>query len=153
MDENLGALRALWRDSASTFHGETVDFERAYLYPKPVRNGDIPILIGGESDLALKRVARYGDGWLAFKLSPEEAPVRIEKLRALTREQGRDPDQLRLVVGIFSHSSEDDLKRYRDAGITEFNLVTVGELPFDEPGLSAKMAEFGERFVDVAAKL
>lgn len=153
MDENLGALRALWRDPASSFHGETVGFERAYSYPKPVRGSDIPILIGGESDLALKRVARHGDGWIAFKLSPEEAPARVEKLRSFMREQGRDPDRLRIVVGIFSHTGEDDLKRYRDAGVTEFNLVTAGELPLDDAGARAGIAEFGRRFVDVAARL
>jgi probable F420-dependent oxidoreductase len=153
MDENLGALRALWRDSASTFHGETTSFDRTYLYPKPVRDGDIPILIGGESDLALKRVARYGDGWIAFKLSAEDAPARVALLHKLTREQGRDPGTLRIVVGIFSHTSEDDLKRYRDAGVTEFNLVTAGELPLDDAGAAAGIAEFGKCFVDVAAKL
>ena len=153
MDENLAAMRALWRDTASSFHGETVSFDRAYCYPKPVRNSDIPILIGGESDLALKRVARYGDGWIAFKLSPEEAPARIDRLRALAREQDRDADALRIVVGIFSNTSEDDLKRYRDAGVTEFNLVTAGELPLDDAGVRAGIADFGRRFVDVVAKL
>jgi probable F420-dependent oxidoreductase len=152
MDDNLSALRALWRESSATFKGETVGFEAAYCYPKPVRNSDIPILIGGESDLALRRVARHGDGWIAFKLSAEEAPARVELLRRLMREQGRNPDRLRIVVGIFSHTSEDELKRYRDAGVTEFNLVTTG-LPLDDAGIEAGMADLGRRFVDVAAKL
>jgi len=153
MDENLAALRALWRDQASTFKGDTVAFERAYLYPKPARNNDIPILIGGESDAALRRVATHGDGWLAFKLSVEDAPDRIRLLRQLTTERGRDPDSLRLAVAIFSHTTDDDLKRYRDAGITEFNLVTAGELPADSDGLKRGIAEFGARFVGVAAAL
>lgn len=152
MDENLAALRSLWRDAASSFHGNAASFDRAYCFPKPVR-GDIPILIGGESDLALERVARHGDGWIAFKLSPEEAPARVERLRCLMREEGRDPDTLRIVVGIFSHTGEDDLKRYRDAGVTEFNLVTAGELPLDDAGVAAGIAEFGKSFVDVAARL
>lgn len=153
MDEHLGALRTLWRDDASSFHGDSVNFDRAYLYPKPLRNSDIPILIGGESDLALKRVARYGDGWLANRLSTEEAPRKIERLRALCQEQGRNADELRIIITISNRATEDELKRYRDAGATEFNLLTIGELPLDETGLANGIADLGKRFVDVASKL
>jgi len=151
MDEHIAALRNLWRDAPARFVGETVSFDDAYLYPKPVRGNDLPILIGGESDLALRRAARSGDGWIAFKLPVEEAPVRIAKLKALTREEGRDPEALRIVCGIFSSTAIDDLKRYRDAGVTEFNLVTAGELPLDEAGLADGIAAFGERFVAAVA--
>lgn len=151
MDEHLAALRALWRDAPANFTGETVSFADAYCAPRPVRGNDIPILIGGESDVALKRVARAGDGWLAFKLPVEDAPARVAKLKELTRAQGRDPEALRIVCGIFSSTSLDDLKRYRDAGVTEFNLVTAGELPTDEPGLAQGIAEFGRRFVEPIA--
>lgn len=151
MDEHIAVLRALWRDAPASFAGETVSFEDAYLYPKPVRDDDLPILIGGESDVALRRVARAGDGWLAFKLSVADAPARIAKLKELMRLEWRDPGTLRIVCAVFSSTSLDDLKRYRDAGVTEFNLVTAGELPLDEAGLAVGMAAFGQRFVDATA--
>lgn len=153
MNEYVRALRALLDDDASTYHGETVDFERAYLYPKPAREGGLPILIGGESDAALRRVARCGDGWIAYKLGVEEAPERIALLRRLTEEQGREPDGLRIVVGIFGHTSQDEMARYREAGVTDFNLVIAGQLPLEEPGLSESVGVLGERFVNYAKTL
>jgi probable F420-dependent oxidoreductase len=151
MDENLEAMRTLWRENVSTFHGRTISFERAHLYPKPLRNRDIPIMIGGESDRALQRVARFGDGWIAFKLSTGEAPQKVARLQALMKENGRDPNSLRLAVGIFSNTSLDDLKRYRDAGFTEFNLLCTGKLPLETQALKAGIAALGKRFVETTA--
>ncbi len=151
MDEHIAALRELWRADRSCFAGETVRFNDTYLYPKPVRDSDVPILIGGESDVALNRVARAGDGWLAFKLPVADAAARVAKLKELTKAQDRDPESLRIVTAIFSSTHTDDLKRYRDAGITEFNLVTSGELPLEEPGLAEGLAGFGHRFVEAVA--
>jgi probable F420-dependent oxidoreductase len=153
MDEYIGALRTLLNDEASTYHGETVDFERAYLYPKPVREGGLPIVIGGESDAAIRRAARHGDGWIAYKLSVDEAPKRIALLKRLAGELGRDPERLRIVVGIFGHTTRDEMARYREAGVTDFNLVIAGQLPLNEPALTEAVGELGERFVGYAATL
>lgn len=166
MDEYLSALHSLLTDDVSSFHGSTIDFEGAYMYPKPVRVGGMPILIGGESDAALDRAARAGDGWLAYNLPVDAASVRIQQLRARTRRAGRDPDDMRIVVGIFNDTSEADIRRYRDAGVTDLNLVvmpamaaderrraTMGEVPLTEPGLSDAIAELGARFVGLAESL
>jgi probable F420-dependent oxidoreductase len=153
MNEYIGALRTLLNDEASTYHGETVDFERAYLYPKPVRVGGLPIVIGGESDMAIRRAACHGDGWIAYRLPVEEARRRIALLKRLTEEQGRDPERLRIVVGIFGHTTHDEMARYREAGVTDFNLVIAGQLPLQEPALTDAVAELGDRFVGYAATL
>lgn len=149
MDEYLQALRVLWREKCSNFRGRKIEFTDVYLYPKPVR--DIPVIVGGESDFALKRAARYGDGWYAFKLSVEDAPKKVKRLQELAREQGRDPKKLRVIVAVFPETKADDLRRYRDAGVTEFNLITAGALAVDVPGLRAGMAKLSERFVNVTA--
>ncbi len=152
-DEYIGALRALWGEGGADFEGETVQLRGAYAYPKPARPGGIPILIGGESEAALRRVASAGDGWLPFNLPVEDAAQTIAHLKALTREQGRDPEQLRIVKIIFSNAELDDLKRYREAGVTEFNLASNGELPLEKAGIEAVMAEFAERFVEPLRRL
>ncbi|MFY9329446.1 MAG: TIGR03619 family F420-dependent LLM class oxidoreductase [Georgfuchsia sp.] len=146
-DEHIDVLRALWRNDMSRFSGETIAFDDAYCYPKPVRNKDIPILIGGESDAALKRVARAGDGWYAFNLPVDDARSRVLRLKQLTAEQGRDPECLRIVATVFADTSMAVLERYREAGITEFNLLAVGVLPLDGPGLADGIEELGRRFV------
>lgn len=151
-DEYIAAMRALWREDRVDFRGETVTLDGAYMYPKPV-NGDIPIMIGGMTDVALKRVARIGDGWLAFNLDPAVAPERIALIKRLTTEQGRDPEALRLSAAVFSWTPLDDLKRYRDAGITELLLFKCGELATDPAELDGQIAEAAERVISVASAL
>lgn len=150
-DEYIAVLRALWRGDRVDFKGETVSLQDAYLYPKPVRGGDIPIMIGGDTDVALKRVARAGDGWLAFNLPVADAATRIGRLKALAREQGRDPQSLRISTAIFSWTSPADLARYREAGVTEFLLFKSGELPVEDGALREALAEAAHRFVDPVA--
>jgi probable F420-dependent oxidoreductase len=150
-DEYVAVLRALWRGDRVDLHGETVTLQDAYLYPKPVRGGDIPIMIGGDTDVALKRVARIGDGWLAFNLPVAEAPERIARLKALSREQGRDPEGLRISTAIFSWTPADDLARYREAGVTEFLLFKTGELPVEDAALNDALAAAGRQVADRVA--
>ena len=147
-DEAICALRSLWLDEASTYEGAFFQFKEAYSFPKPARAGGIPILIGGESKAALNRVARFGDGWLPYNLPVEEAAEVIGKLKEATRQQGRDPDQLRIAKIVYSSAKLDDLKRYRDAGVTEFNIASSGEIPMDPGGINAKFDQFRERIVE-----
>jgi alkanesulfonate monooxygenase SsuD/methylene tetrahydromethanopterin reductase-like flavin-dependent oxidoreductase (luciferase family) len=110
-------------------------------------------MIGGDTKIAQKRVARIGDGWLAFNLPVDEAPVRVARLKELTREQGRDPEALRISVAIFTWTQPDELKRYRDAGITEFLLFKCNELPLDDAGLEDALGEASRKYVELAARL
>ena len=71
----------------------------------------------------------------------------------MTGREGRDPERLRIAKIIYSSARLDDLKRCRDAGVTEFNVASSGEIPLDEAGIRAKFAEFRERLVDPAAGL
>jgi probable F420-dependent oxidoreductase len=152
-DEAIEALRRLWRDESSTYEGEHFTFREAFSFPKPARAGGVPILIGGESRPAMRRVARLGDGWLPYNLPVADAPRVIGELKAMTRECGRDAETLRIVKIVYSNATLDDLKRYRDAGVTEFNIASSGEVPLDETGITAKFAEFGERIVGPIGEL
>ncbi len=146
-DEAIGALRALWNQPVSSFAGAFDCFDHAYSYPKPARRGGIPVLIGGESKPAMRRVARLGDGWLPYNLPVDRAAGVIAELKAMTREAGRDPVALRIIKIIYSNAGLDDLKRYRDAGVTEFNMASSGELPTDEAGIDARFGQWREHIV------
>jgi probable F420-dependent oxidoreductase len=152
-DEYIGALRALWNQPVSSFSGEFTSFKNAHSYPKPARAGGVPILIGGESKPAIRRVARLGDGWLPYNLPVEDAPAIIAELRTMTRDAGRDPDKLRIIKIVYSNATLDDLKRYRDAGVTEFNMASSGEIPVDLAGMQAIFAEWREKLVEPVAQL
>jgi probable F420-dependent oxidoreductase len=152
-DEAIGALRALWTQPVSAFSGSFDRFSDVYSYPKPPRAGGMPILIGGESKAAMRRVARLGDGWLPYNLPVDDAATVIGELKAMTRAEGRDPDALRIIKIVYSNAAMDDLKRYRDAGVTEFNIASSGEIPLDAEGIATAFDRFGEQVVAPIAAL
>jgi alkanesulfonate monooxygenase SsuD/methylene tetrahydromethanopterin reductase-like flavin-dependent oxidoreductase (luciferase family) len=68
-DESLEIIQHLLTGEPLDYHGRFFDFERAWIRPQPKL--PIPMIIGGRSDAALTRAARFGDGWLAVWCSPE----------------------------------------------------------------------------------
>jgi probable F420-dependent oxidoreductase len=102
MDESIEAMRALWQDEVATFHGEHVRFEQVRCDPSPV-NGTVPLHIGGASPAAVRRAARYGDGYFPW-VGPGldlQATLRqvIGDVRAEAERLGRDPDSIEYTVG------------------------------------------------------
>jgi probable F420-dependent oxidoreductase len=140
--EYVEVMRRLWGEKITSFHGEFVNFDNARAFPKPKRGGSLPVLFGGESGPALKRVADIGNGWFGFNLDPGEAKEKITKLHVMLAERKRDPKEVEIVVAPYlKRITVDDLKRYRDAGVDE--LVFVTSPPADEakiPGWIDKMA-------------
>jgi probable F420-dependent oxidoreductase len=82
MDERIEAIKALWTEEPAEYHGTFVDFDPAYLRPKPVQKPHPPILIGGDSDATVKRVIRHQAGWISNPLPVERLAKRIEQMRA-----------------------------------------------------------------------
>lgn len=90
-DEMIGAMRAIWSSPRSSYAGDLVRFEDIQVFPKPVQPEGPPILIGGVSDAALRRVARLGDGWIPNLLRPEEYRDRTAEIERLATAAGRRP--------------------------------------------------------------
>jgi probable F420-dependent oxidoreductase len=151
MDEYIGVLRALLRSDPASFAGETLRFEDAYMNPRPAH--DVPIIVGGEAEAAMRRAALIGDGWSPTILHLEQAPAQIARLKDWARQAGRDPDALRIVKSFTLHEPLDNLARFRDAGVTEFKLTVLGELPAEEAAMEAWIETEGARFVEHAARL
>ena len=100
-NEYVEAIRTLWRDDVASFDGEFVHFNSVRVNPKPVHDRRIPIVVGGNSDAAMRRVAAWGDGWYGFNLDDVDAVAeRVAFLRGLCVDYGRDPDELRLAVAL-----------------------------------------------------
>ena len=118
VDERLRAMIAIWTEEAPEFHGEFVDFDPIYSWPKPVTKPYPPLYFGGGS-AGFRRIAELGAGWMSISPSAVALSVELEKLRDRA---GRD------VPVISSHVGEPTAKAlegYRDLGIEH---VTV-ELP------------------------
>jgi probable F420-dependent oxidoreductase len=72
-DEHIEAMKVLWREEDPKFNGEFFQFDDIKFEPKPV-NKSIPVWIGGDSKIALRRVARLGTGWVPWQIRPEQLP-------------------------------------------------------------------------------
>jgi probable F420-dependent oxidoreductase len=147
-DEYIEVLRTLWTEDAAEFHGDTISFSDAYMYPRPV-NGSIPIMVGGDSNIAMRRVARTGDGWMCYSVPVDDMAAKVQELRQMTEQQGRDPDALRISKAIFSYTTRDDMEKLREAGVHEFLLFKSGELAFEQDVLTEQLEEAAAATVEV----
>jgi probable F420-dependent oxidoreductase len=147
-NEYLDAMRVLWREDIASYEGEFVSFSEVRVNPKPVRDRQIPVVIGGNSDAALRRVAAHGDGWYGFNLASVEAVrERIDTLTDLCRQRGRDAHGLHLAVALEAGQPE-DAGALADIGVSE--LVVVAAPPEDPAAAAEWVAELAHRWSAVA---
>jgi len=151
--EYVEAMRGLWGEQ-NDYAGEFVNFKGALSYPKPISGAALPILVGGQSEAALKRAAAYGDGWCGFNLTPAETAEAIAKIRRLRVEHERAAMPFEFLVTPTNENTPDDLKRYRDAGVDELYLTPVFT---QAPGTEAEVVKLLEglcrTWVEPAAKV
>jgi len=142
-DECLEAVRALWTQRRPTYEGRHVRFGEVVSFPKPVQSPHPPILVGGESDAALRRAARLGDGWYGWNRTPEEARALIARLDELLAERGRSRRDVRVLLGLAHKGPLDALADYAAAveaeGVDE--LTVAARIRPD--GVEDRVAEIG----------
>jgi probable F420-dependent oxidoreductase len=151
--EYIEAMRCLWGNK-NDFSGEFVSFQGALSYPKPVLGAKMPVLVGGQSDAALKRAADYGDGWCGFNLTPDETATAIKRIRELRAANGRSAEPFEFSVSPVDTATPADLKRYREAGIDELYLTPVFRHPLrTEAELRTLLDSLARDWVRAASKL
>jgi probable F420-dependent oxidoreductase len=98
--ERVQAMRAIWSREEPEYHGNHVDFDPIWSWPKPVQRPGPPVLIAGSGPRALDRVLEYGDGWIPV-IGWERGRLldRVDQLRAAARERER-PVPTVTVVGV-----------------------------------------------------
>ena len=150
--EYIAVMRKLWSDGVASHHGEFVRFEDAGSFPKPVQGARLPVIFGGESEPALRRVADCGDGWYGFNLDPVRAAERIRRLEQLLAANGRRLGDVELIVAPYTNRIEvDDLKRYRDLGVGE--VVLLATVPAERREAVARIERFAREWVEPARRL
>jgi len=104
------AMKAIWTEEEAEYHGEFVDFDPIWQWPKPVQKPHPPVMIGGMGDRVAQRVRDYGSGWFP--------------------QPGRMPDDDGFVERVAAHRGEfemsafgakakpDVIERYEEAGIS-----------------------------------
>ncbi len=149
-DEYIQLFKELWTKDNPEFQGEHYQLSESGFQPKPVQKPHPPIWIGGHTNPAIRRAAKYGDGWMPIGLrppailEPEELAEKIARLRRLTMEAGRPEDAVSLCFStgvtfddspgatrrMMSGRAEQiaaDLRQYQDLGIRNFILGFPGD--------------------------
>jgi probable F420-dependent oxidoreductase len=151
-DEYLEIFKAICAGGEVGYRGETYAFEPVFSVPGSVQRPHPPILIGGLSNAALRRVVRHGNGWLAVSAPPEKLRKSLALLARLATEAGRRLQDFSLVYKIFLGIGEakrgpfdarepgtgslaeitDDLKRLFDLGFTRIIVRYRGSSAADQ---------------------
>ena len=109
LTEMMQALRELWKGGWVEWHGKYYDIPELMMEPHPETS--VPILSGGHTDVALKRAARYCDGWIGNAYPWNEAVNYVSKLRGYLKDYGRENDPFEIIVGFYDVPSADLYKR------------------------------------------
>jgi probable F420-dependent oxidoreductase len=98
MRERIEAMKAIWTEDEAEYHGEHVDFDPIWSWPKPAQKPHPPVLVGGRGEKVLDRVVAYGDEWMPNRIDdPEELGKRITDLQTRAERAGRE----RIRVSVF----------------------------------------------------
>lgn len=148
-DEYIEAMRTLWSGPEVEFHGEFVDFPKVTCSPRPVQTS-IPILVGGDSEVAIRRAARLADGYFPGEGDLERLGGLIVRVRRAAEIADRDPDSIE-INAMFSTQMADPV-----AGVEKMVELGVGRIMvpaffFAGPGGLDRMDQFAEVAIGAAS--
>ena len=122
--ERILAMKEIWTREEAEFHGEFVNFDKMWAYPKPVQRPHPPILMGGDGPTTFDRVDEYCDGGMPISGRPQSGgPSLQEKIAMLRRqaeEAGRDPASINITTFRGPDGSQpepDAIRRLEEAGV------------------------------------
>jgi probable F420-dependent oxidoreductase len=131
-NEAIQVMRLLMQGGMVEFHGEFFDFDRLIMAPVPKKK--IPIYVGGSTPPALKRAARYGDGWIGIVHTKDEIGGMLAHLNAMRREFGRDKEPFDVMLHCPDATTVDDMRRLEDLGVTDLQVA-----PWTQPSILAEL--------------
>lgn len=137
MVEGIGVVRALWGQQPATYRGELFSFEGAYLQPRPVQKPHPPIWIGARAEVALRRAAKIGDGWIgAGSSSIEDFRKQTRILVDALEESGRRVDEFPMSKRVYI-AVEDSNRIALERLAPELDHV------YRSPGMAERIAVYG----------
>ncbi len=128
--EQVEVMQALWAAPHVSYKGHWHTIEDAGINPRPA-HGRVPVWYGGDQDVTLRRIAKFGDGWMPNSYRPDDAARAVfDTLRRYTEQAGRDPAAIGLEPWVsMGDGAEADWRRevtaWKQLGVTRFCLTTT----------------------------
>ncbi len=141
--EAVAAMRSLWNDQPEPFEGRYFRWPPLESNPKPVQRPGVPIVVGGHTEGAARRAARYGDGFFPGVSEPEKLAPLFAVLRDECSKVGRDPAKIELTAGT-ARIDLDTVRRYQDLGVARLTLPPAG---FDDEAIRRGLHEVADRVI------
>jgi probable F420-dependent oxidoreductase len=143
--ESVRAIRSLWKDDAEPFDGKFFHWPKLESHPKPVQKPGVPIVVGGHTELAARRAARYGDGFFPGVTDDEKLVWLLGVMRDECKKLGRDPASIEITSGR-AVPNADSVKHLEDLGVSRFMVPPPA---FDPDGVTQGLEQLGNLIAKV----
>jgi probable F420-dependent oxidoreductase len=130
-NEALEVLRRLWTEPSVAFSGKYYHFDEIGMKPPPLQQPHPPIWIGGRSEAALRRTAKYGNAWAPAFVTPEKYVEGQRRLAELCREYGRDPKDVQPTMYFFANVADTKEQAWSEAGEFLSKNYNIPAKPFE----------------------
>lgn len=145
-DESIRAIRSLWKEEPEAFDGRFYKWNPVESHPKPVQRPGVPIIVGGHSEAAARRAARFGDGFFPGRGDIDTLKHLLAVMREECAKIGRDPKEIEITAGTLD-TNLDSVGQFRDLGVQRMILAPPA---FDVEGIRSGLQRFAD---EVIAKL
>ena len=151
-DEYLSAMIELWVNDPSGFQGRHVSFDGVRFAPKPAQKPHPPIWVGGRSDAALRRAARFGKAWHPTQMPLDALRERMGRLAELSAEAGRTEPPATTIHQSVGFEAEEIASRERRLGNGSPAQVAGDMAAYGELGIPAVVCNFRGRDTDAVRR-
>jgi probable F420-dependent oxidoreductase len=128
MRERIEAMKEIWTKDEAEYHGEFVNFDALWSWPKPVQKPHPPVYIGGNGEHTLRRVIQYGDAWMPIPGRGAQIGERMKELQSMASEAGRGP----IPVTVYGTMARDEVVgHYHEIGVDRC-IFWLPSAPADE---------------------
>jgi len=148
-DEFLELVMRLWTASPARYDGKHFQIADCRLDPKPIQKPHVPIIVGGHSNAALKRAAKYGAGWYGFAIRPEQAAEVLARLDRELQARGRGRRDFEVIVTPPYRISADEIRAFAELGVDRVVPLLGAQTP---DAVKSRLDEL-QRLVEVAKAL
>jgi len=142
--ESVAAIRSLWKGESKGFEGKFFKWGPVTALPKPVQPRGVPIVIGGHTELAAKRAARYGDGFFPGRGKEEDLSKLLDVMRRECERVGRDAAEIEITLALPARDPE-AVRRCASLGASR---LVMGPPGFDRKTIDGGLAALKSELID-----
>ena len=144
-DEYLQALKQVWTGEEVNYHGEFLNWQGFMMRPRPAQPGGIPLVIGGVTPAAIRRLVRYGDGWYVIGKDLDDYRAHMRAFHDECQRQGRNPSEIEITAyWNYYVEGRESLAVYKELGV---HRLLVNMRALRDRDVTTAMERFGEEVV------